>query len=263
MRAHTDARVLGDREVAEHLGVVGGLGAGQGPLVRPDVVAVAGLLTAAAGVDDDEGVDEAVAVVVVGTEVHVRVGCVEGVLGQVTGAGRPGRPADAEVAVGVPRVGVRHPVGTDDVADDVDETAGGLVVVLLDASRGNHAGGEEQVAEVLLGLRHVLVAGVDQHDDDADLAAQRCAIRATTAHHEVRGPERVLVGRLDHAVVETERSWLLGQGQRVDEDALGPALDLGQLGVELLLELGAWRHEAWSRRFAGSRRLGGMCVHGL
>ena len=72
VRAHTDARVLRDRQVGEDLLPVRVERRRQRPLVRPDVVGVAGLLAAAARVDDDERVDEAVAVVVVLPEVDGR-----------------------------------------------------------------------------------------------------------------------------------------------------------------------------------------------
>ena len=48
--------------------------AASDPFVRPDVVGVAGLLAARAGVHDDEGVDESVAVVVVRARSRRRVG---------------------------------------------------------------------------------------------------------------------------------------------------------------------------------------------
>ncbi len=116
-----DLGVLRDRQVAEHLRPVRRHRRAEHPLVRPDVARVAGGLAAGAGVDDDEGVDEAVGVVVVGGEVDVRVGGVECMLGHVASVGGARRATDPEVAVGVPGEGLRHPVGADDLAGEIDQ----------------------------------------------------------------------------------------------------------------------------------------------
>ena len=136
---HADACILWDCQVAEDLGGVGVPGGRQYPLVRPDVVAITALLAPAAGVDDDEGVNKAVTVVVVGAEVHVRIGRVERVASEIPGARRSCWLGDTKVPVGVPGVRLRHPVRTDNIANDVDQAAGCLPKILLDASRGDDA----------------------------------------------------------------------------------------------------------------------------
>jgi hypothetical protein len=93
-------------------------------------------------------------------------------VGKVAGAGRAGGPSDAEVAVGVPGQGLRHAERADHLAGDLDQPVGDLAVILLDAAVGQHAGGEEQVADVVGGGGHRLVGEVDQHRDDADRASQ-------------------------------------------------------------------------------------------
>ena len=160
VRADADLRVLGNGQIGEDLRRVRRVDARQRPLVRPDVARVAGLLAAAAGVHHDEGVDEPVAVVVVGREVDGRIGGGRRVVGQVASPRRPARDrraVDPEVAVGVPVERVRHPVGADDVAGDVDEAVGRLGVELLDAAVGQHPGREEELLEVRGGRLHLLV----------------------------------------------------------------------------------------------------------
>src|SRR4051812_48729304 len=57
MGIDTDPAILGDREIGEDLLAIGRACCRQDPLVRPDIARMAGLLAAAAGVDDDEGID--------------------------------------------------------------------------------------------------------------------------------------------------------------------------------------------------------------
>ena len=228
--------VLGDGEVAVDLRGVGRHLAGQDPLVRPDVAAVAGLLTAAAGVDDDEGVDIAVAVVVVGPEAHVRVGERERVGGHVAGAGGARGTADAEVAVGIPGHGLREAVGPDDLADDVDQAVADLTEVLPDTPRRDHAGREEEVAEGLGRPRHRLVRGVGEDDDDPHRSPQWCPLESAGPHDRLGRPERERVRRHDQAVVEAEGSRLLGGAEGVGDTGLALAQPR-ELGVELLAQL--------------------------
>ncbi len=103
MRGDAELGVLGDRQIRVDLGGVGRHRRGQHPLVRPDVARVTGLLPAAAGVNDDVGVDEPIAIVVVGPEVHMRVRQGQRIGGQVSGSRGPRGLADPEVTIGVPR----------------------------------------------------------------------------------------------------------------------------------------------------------------
>jgi hypothetical protein len=204
--------------------------------VRPDVAAVAGLLTAAAGVNDDEGVDIAVAVVVVGPEGDVRVREREGIGGHVAGARGPGRATDAEVAVGVPGHRLRQPVGADDLADDVDQTIGDLAVVLANAAGRHDPRREEEVAEGLGRPRHRLVRGVGEDDDDPHRSPQWCPLESAGPHDRLGRPERERVRRHDQAVVEAEGSRLLGGAEGVGDTGLALAQP-GQLSVELVAQL--------------------------
>ena len=84
--------------------------------------------------------------------------------------------ADAEVVVGIPRIGLRQLERADNFADDVHQAAGDFAEVLLDASVRQHAGGEEQLLEVGRGLRHRPVRKLGEHDDDSHGASQRRAL---------------------------------------------------------------------------------------
>ena len=118
--ADADPRVLRDREVGEEACAVRRELGGEHPLVRPDVAVVAGDLCAATRVDHDERVDEAIGVVVVEREVHVRVGGHGGITRH--GAGVRLLVSHARLAVGVRRQGRREPVGPDDLALEIDQS---------------------------------------------------------------------------------------------------------------------------------------------
>jgi hypothetical protein len=70
----TDLAILGHRQIGEYLCLVDSERATvQGPFVRPDIVRVAGHFTASSRVNDDKGIDKAIAIVVVGREVDSRI----------------------------------------------------------------------------------------------------------------------------------------------------------------------------------------------
>ena len=246
MCADADLRVLGNGQIGEDLRRVRRVDARQRPLVRPDVARVAGLLAAAAGVHHDEGVDEPVAVVVVGREVDGRIGGGRRVVGQVASPRRPTRdrrPVDPEVAVGVPVERVRHPVGADDVARDVDEAVGRLGVELLDAAVGQHPGREEELLEVRGGRLHLLVGEVDEDHDDPHGAAQRGTLGG-------RGPDErrgraggELVRRDDQAILEAQRPRLRRKRRDAGQEP-SLAASLRGLLLEPLAKLRAGSDEA-------------------
>ncbi len=207
--ADADLAVFWHGEVAEHLDPVRVLGAAvEGPLVRPDVAAAAGDLGAGSGVDDDEGVDEAVAVIVVGGEVHRRVGRLESIAGQGLGVGL--RTAGPRLAVGIGCERLRHAERADHVALDVDQPVGDVLIVLTHALGRDHPLREEQVAEVLLGLDHGLVGEIDQNDDHPQHPAQRGAVRRGAADHAEGGSDGKGFRGQDDAVVEAHRRRFAG-----------------------------------------------------
>ena len=241
VRADADLGVLGDRQVAVDLGVVGVVDRRQGRLVRPDVAAAAGHLGARPGVHDDEGVDVAVAVVVVRLEVDRRVrgdGRVVGQLGRPEGAAAL---ADPVVAVGVPREGLGHLEGADDRAGERDEAVRHLRVVLLHAPVRQDAGREEQVLEVAGRGGHGVVGEADQDDDHPHVAAKRRTVHRGAANDRERRAERELLGRDDDPVVEPEIAWLALQPERFGRDGLA-----GSRPVQLLVPLRAAR--GWAGR---------------
>ena len=212
--ADAELGVLRDGQVGEDLRAVGRVLLRQDPLVRPDVARVAGLLAAAAGVHHDEGVDVAVAVVVVRPQVGDAVGLAGGVLGQEVGARVAARVADAEVAVGVPLHRLLHPQGTDDLADDLDEPAADVGEVLLHAARGERAGGEEQLLEARRVDGELLVGEVDEHDEHPQLPAHRRPGVRRRADGAARGARTVRARRAQHPVVEAEPPLLAQQRAR-------------------------------------------------
>ena len=155
--------------------------------------------------DDDEGIDEAIAIIVIGREINGRIGGDEGV--ERHGLGIGGDTAHARRAMGVGGKRLRQPERADDIALDVDQPVGDLLIIVANAFFGA-AGGKEQVAEMLLGRRHRLVAEIDEHDDDPQGATQRRAIGAGRADDAGRGAEREFLGRDDDTVVEAERARL-------------------------------------------------------
>ena len=157
------------------------------------------LLGAAAGVDDDERVDEAIAVVVVRLVVDDRIGLHRRLAGHRPRVRR--RIVGAGSAAAVGRERQRHAERPDHLAGDRDLVAAGFLEVLANAAVRQLAGREEQILEVLRRLGHQPVREVDEHDDHAHLAAQRRPLERAAARHAQGGIERQIHARLDQAVV--------------------------------------------------------------
>ena len=178
VRAHTDLGVLGNGEVAEDLRrrrcCTPRPASTCATRCRPRLPVCSAPLP---GVHDDEGVDEAVAVVVVGAEVDAAS---EAAAASRASSGRPEGGAvlaDAGAVVGVVGERLRHPVGTDDVAVEVDQTVGDLGVVLRTLPCGSTPVEKKRSWKCCFVRGHLLVGEVDEHDGHPDGAAQRSSIQ--------------------------------------------------------------------------------------
>ena len=246
--ADPDAAVFGDGEVGVDLRRVRRVRTtAENPLVRPDVVRAQCLLCALPRVDDDEGVDEAVTVVVVRSEVDVRICGHRRVPGhrprvrcRAPDTGRP-------VRVGCERL--REPVRPDDLTDDVDLVVRRLREVLLDAPVGERAGREEQFLVVGRRLGHLLVGEVHEHDDDPHRPSQGRAIGGG-APDEVRWrSRREVVPGDDETVVEPDpcRLFHVEEGGEAVRGVALPSRGVLPCAIEFVLELfsglGARRHQ--------------------
>ena len=108
---------------------------------------------------------------------------------------------------------------------------------------------------MLLSGRHVLVTEVHQDNDDTHCSAQRRAFQAGRTQHQLGGTEGVLLCGNDHAVIESERTRLLGEAEEVAQHVIGTALlHLGELFVEAFLEVGTGRDEARCHRLSDTPR---------
>ena len=150
--------------------------------------------------DDDEGVDEAVAIVVERSVVDVGIRQQRRIARH-----RPRvrlRVVDARLAAGVRRQRTRQAVRPDDLPGQQDQVVADLAEVLAHAAGRNPAGGKEEIAEVIRGARHRRVGEVDEDDDHAHLAAERRPARRGFADGFERRAERKLAAGNDQAVVE-------------------------------------------------------------
>src|SRR5689334_20272371 len=133
---------------------------------------------------DHECVDEPVAVIVVRSEINLRVGSLGGIF-------RHGlcvrlHVAGAAGAIGIVADGMRQGDGSDDVAHDVDQSLSDFAIELGNAAGGNFAGRKEQVIKVLVGGSHLSVGEVNQDDGDAKLSAQGNALQGGRARQQPR-----------------------------------------------------------------------------
>ena len=104
---YPDAPVLGCHEIPRYCHPVAGLGSDI-PLVRPDVIDFAAPFGAGPRTNDHERVNDPIAIVVVVSEVHVRIGQVKRILDQLLGI--PRIPTEAVVSVDVIRLRQRRPI---------------------------------------------------------------------------------------------------------------------------------------------------------
>src|SRR5438034_2092726 len=125
---------------------------------------------------NDKRVDESIAVVVVKSVVHLWVSgysCVSchNVRSRLTRGS-----ADPEVIVRVPRKRLRQRERTGNFADNIDQIARDLAVVLFDTAMRQQSGREEQITEMRCALAHCTVRELHKHNDHSYCSPQWCAV---------------------------------------------------------------------------------------
>src|SRR5206468_4914897 len=107
MAAHADLAIFRHSEVAEDLGSVHRRGTSvEDPLMRPNIPWVASYFSARPGVNDDEGIDESIPVIVEWRKVYHRIGGGDGVARHGARVGQ--HVAQASSAMRVCRQRLRH-----------------------------------------------------------------------------------------------------------------------------------------------------------
>jgi hypothetical protein len=213
----------------------------------PDVVGVAGHFRSGPGVDDDECVDETVAVVVERREVHVRVGefrCLARHRPCVRFHG-----ARAGIAVGVLGHGPRQPEWADHLAGDVDQAMTDVGEILADAAARDDTGREEEIVKGGRRPGHRRVREFDEDDNDPDGPAQRSPVGRRGTNDALRCAEREQVAWDDQSIVETGPILLLNQDAMAGRN-VRCVLQAAHAFTNSFLKLGARRDKASHRTSA-------------
>src|SRR5215212_7306645 len=110
--------------------------------MRPDVIRITSLFAAAAGMNDYKRIDEAIAVVVVQAVINRRIGGHGRVLRHDIGAWSARGASDAKVAIAIEGECLRKLERARYLSDNIHQSAGHFLVILLNAAVRQYASGE-------------------------------------------------------------------------------------------------------------------------
>jgi hypothetical protein len=172
MYTHADLRIFRDGQKSVHIRSANNSLSVKHPFDGPDIIHIAGLFGSSPSVDNDESIHIAIAVIIVISEVrklsNSRCHCILTQISSIRSNGSCGS-ATPGIPIGIVGFGMRHSEGPDYPPDQGDVAATHVVVILTDTAISNTTWAEKQSVKVcgVVIWAHLLVAKIDQHDDNA------------------------------------------------------------------------------------------------